>query len=118
MTTISDGTTTITPELVVGYEATRDARTVVHQVIGRADPDVSLAADGLRTGSLELLFLTEAAASAGLALHTHPARFTLTEAGMTIPTMTYVRYGALRIRLDPQTQELWLLSVGFREVAA
>ena len=61
--TISDGSTVITPQLILGWEAAQDSRNVIHSIIGKAEPDVTLKPATLRTGTLQLLFLTAAEAS-------------------------------------------------------
>lgn len=118
MTTISDGTTTITPLLVQGYEAATSSRNVVHQILGRADDDVSLMPDSLRSGTLRLLFADAESAWAAHALHTQAAVLTLADSDVSQVGMRYVRQGEMTLALDPQTRIRWELSVGFKEVAS
>jgi hypothetical protein len=63
-TTLTSGATVITPNTVDGYQSARPAQTIIHRVIGRADPDVTLRPAGTRTGTLELVFGVEATAIA------------------------------------------------------
>jgi hypothetical protein len=118
MSTISNGTDTITPTLITGYESDTESNNVVHRIIGRADPDVSLSADSLRSGTLELFFESYAEVWEAKALHAAPSVFTLTDADVPAINMTYVRDGSMTIRLDPESLELWTLSVGYQEVAS
>jgi len=117
MSTISNGVDTITPDLVTEYSTSQDARNVYHDILGRADDDVSLSADSLRSGSLALLFEDRAAAWAARALLAAPDVWTLTDPDVPEVGMTFTRDGALQVELDPETRALWLLSVGYQEVA-
>lgn len=119
MSTISDGTTTITPALVLGYETQQPGRNVFHDVLGRADADVSLAPPAPRTGTLQLFFLTEAEAEACRELHNQPAVFTYTATDNATTTMRYVvDSSGVRVALDDQTRKRWTVSVAYREVPA
>jgi hypothetical protein len=118
MTTLSNGTATITPTLVDGYSAGQEARTIAHPIISRPGPDdVTLRPAGPRTGILRLLFATEADAEAARALHAAPYVWTLTDADLSSIGMDYVvEGGTLGAALEDETRELWLLEIPFREV--
>jgi hypothetical protein len=116
MATISDGTTTITPAAIVGWSTTRQSRNVVHDIIGRPDPDVTLRPAATRAGTLSLLFMTYAAALAAEQAHAAPAVWTLTGGPDDEPGLvgTYVVDGAgITTREDGP---LWSVDVGYREV--
>lgn len=115
--TITAGASTITPELALGYSASTESRNVTHAIIGRADPDVSLAADTLRKGTLELFFATAESAWDAFSVHSTEGIFVLVDTDIPQANMTYARDGAMRIVLDPQTLRRWLLTVGYQEVA-
>lgn len=112
-TTITTATGPLVPDLVLGYEAARAGRNVFHDIIGRADPDVSLQPAAPRAGTLQLFFLTEPQAVVAAAAHAVPAVFTLADS--TYPTigMRYVLDGRIGIKLD---HTRWIVSVDFREV--
>lgn len=116
MTTLSNGTVTITPTLVTGYEAPSESRNVAHVIIGRAGDDVSLQPDSLRNGSLELLFVSKADAWAAREMHAAAGVFTLADDDIPEIGMRYVRDGSMTLALESETRELWLLTVGYREV--
>lgn len=118
MTTITKDATTITPQLVLGYRAESQARNVLHDILGRADADVSLREETLRAGTLSMLFLTKADAFAAYAFHTAGGTFSLADADVPEANMAFVRQGAMSIELDPQTRNRWVLEVGFQEVLA
>lgn len=116
MTTLSDGTTTIEPILVTGWQTSRPARAVVHTIIDRPEPEVTLREAGLRVGVFELLFATLAEAAAAEALHTQAVSFTLTDD--TVGTLDYVVAGGdIDVELDDATRSLWLVRVPFQEVS-
>lgn len=117
MTSISNGTTTIVPDLILGYDVSTESNNILHRIIGRTSPDVSLRADSLRTGELRLFFQNRTSAFAARTLHTAASVFTLVDAGMPELNMTYVRRGAMTITLDPETRQRWILTIGFDEVA-
>lgn len=115
--TITDGTTTITPLLVLGYQTNQTGRNVLHDILGRADFDVSLRTAGLRSGTLNLLFGTEADAQAARVFHAAAARFTYTDTDVPSAGMVYVLDAAqMTLELDPDTQRKWTLAVPYQEV--
>lgn len=119
MSTISDGTTTITPDLVLGYSTQQAGRNVIHDILGRGDPDVSLAPAASRAGTLNLFFLTEADAEQCRQLHAQAAVFTYTADDNTTTSMRYVvDQGGIGPALDDQTRRRWTVSVAYREVIA
>lgn len=118
MSTITDGTTTIAPALVMGYRTSQPGRNAFHDILGRPDPDVSLAPAGLRRGTLTLFFLTEADAEACRQLHSNPAVFTYTADDNTTTSMRYVLDDAgVSPALDDQTRRRWTVDVAYREVS-
>jgi hypothetical protein len=117
-TTISDGVTDVTPELVTGYEASAEVRHRVHQIIGGGD-SVSLVASSLRTGTLECLFPVKADAFALYALLIEPGTLSLADTDHPELDMPgFVVEGKVTIRLDDTTRDLWLVAFGFRAVSA
>lgn len=118
MSTITDGTTTIAPELVLGYETSQAGRNTFHDILDRAEPDVSIAPAGLRSGSLTLFFLTADDAEACRQMHSRPAVFTYTPDDNPTTAMSYVLDdGGVRTALDDQTRRRWTVTVSYREVA-
>ena len=97
MTTISSGTLTFTPELVTAWETSQTSRNVLHTIIGKADPDVTLKPSSTRSGTLEMLFLSASSANT--------ARGIL--ANGTISTV-----------LEDTTRNLWTISADYTEVIA
>jgi hypothetical protein len=116
VTTISDGTTTLTPMLVLGWAAGRQARTRVHQLIGRPDPDVTLRPHALRSGTLRILCADEAAGVAMEQLHAAGVVLTLEDDDVAAAAMAYVVSGQLMTELDPVTLARWVVTADYTEV--
>jgi hypothetical protein len=117
MTTITSGATIITPDIVDGYDSAREAQTILHRVIGRADPDVTLRAAGTRSGTLSLVFGVEAEAYAAEQALAAPDVWTLTDPDrLTIGMVFVVAGGTLDRALVNETRDGWTLSVPFVEV--
>lgn len=114
---ITLGSQTIYPQMVTGYEARREGNNRLHKIIGRADPDVTLAAAGLREGTLEIWCADHATALAVEALHAQAGVLHLTNAYLPGMNMSYVVAGQIESRLDRQTNQRWLVTVEYAEVA-
>lgn len=112
---ISIGTASITPELVLGYQASRASRNVIHSLLSGAEA-VSIRPAGPRTGTLGLFFLTEQEADAAEALHAASGVFTYTSPELPTTGMRYVTDGSIDVQLDPSTLTRWIVSVPYREV--
>lgn len=111
--------TPIAPIVVDGYESQRTSGNVVHNIVGRSSPDVTLGPASLRTGTLELVFPDELDAKAAEDAHALPVAFTLSSDDRSTIEMYYVVNNNDRVRraLDDETREVWIVSVPFQEVA-
>lgn len=117
MTTIIHGTGSITPEVVNGFEASREARSIVHTILGRPDPDVTFRPAGLRSGTLSLVFADGATAASAEAALTVPQVLTLTDPDVPKVGMSFVvAGGGVRTVLDDETRTVWIVEVPFQEV--
>ncbi|MAT17189.1 MAG: hypothetical protein CMF56_01300 [Leifsonia sp.] len=114
---LSDGTTTISPQLILGYDVTSENEGVLHRHLDGTTSN-SLQPDDPRSGELGLLFATEAAAQSAYEALRVPAVWVLTVADPAFVSMTFVRQGQMRIRLDPVGRRAWSLIVGFQEVSS
>lgn len=116
-TTIAHVTGVVVPEVVNGFEGTREARTIVHAILGRPDPDVTFRPAGLRTGTLRLVFATGAAAAAAEAALTVPQVLTLIDNEVPEVGMSFVvAEGDIVTTLDTTTRVVWIVALPFREV--
>lgn len=116
MTTITDGTTTVTPLLILRREHTRAAGTIVHEILGRPDPDVSLAPARTRRGRHRILFSDYAHAMECDALHRGASVLVLDDTDQPANSMSYVVSGDITLTLDEQTSRRVIVEVEYREV--
>lgn len=105
----------ITPFAVTEYKVEQQAGNIVHHILGRTDPDITLRPTGLRTGILTLIFTTAAAADDARRQHATGTVFTLTSDAVPALNMSYVLAGALGTIHGNANQ--WTLAVDFQEVA-
>lgn len=115
ITRTSDSATT-SPVLVDGYEAALSSRNVVHDLIG-GDIAVTLVTPRPRAGELVLVYDDEADAWAGFNLHSVADTFTLVSDEVTPADMMYVLDGDVRIALDDESRAVWVVTVGYQEIA-
>lgn len=115
--TYPGATTPITPIHVNGYESSRESGVVIHPIVGRSSPDVTLAPAALRAGTLNLLFDDETESRAAEDAHALPLAFTLVSAARTTIDMYYVVTGATRRTLNSVDRRHWVVEVPFQEVS-
>ncbi|HWU29823.1 MAG TPA: hypothetical protein VN041_12150 [Microbacterium sp.] len=117
MTTITHSTGTIVPTIVHGFAARREARTLIHPVLGSPDDDVSLRPAGRRSGVLELVFSTSAAAVAAEAVFAIGQVLTITDPDVTAVGMSFVvAGGTVGVELS-ESRRSWIVTVPFKELA-
>jgi hypothetical protein len=116
--TVATRTASSTPLLVNGFETRRDTRSVLHTVMGRTDPDVTLLPATLRIGTLRLLFDNETDAAEADAMHAQPQVFTFRDSDLSSVDMKYVVSGAVTRSLDDASRSLWTVGVDFQEVTS
>lgn len=119
MSTISDGTTTFTPIVIVGWESERVAANVLHDIINRVDDDVTFRPAGLREGTLTALCPTLEDAMQLEVLLAQPKKMTFADPDHPVLNMTFVvPIGtAIRASLDSDTLVLGLVEFSFKQVA-
>lgn len=114
------GDAVIAPTIVTALSTGRPVATIVHPILGRDAPDVTVRPAGLRTGSLELGFSGEDAETASA-----DAERLLAAGVATIVTderatlaFSFVAQGTVTRDLEPVTRDAWLVRLDFQEVAA
>ncbi len=103
-TTISSGATTITPELVTGWESSNDTYNIVHDILSRSTPDITLRGATTRSGTLTMLFLTEASCETARALHAGANVLTLASTEITAANFDYIVAGPVVTMLEDVTR--------------
>jgi len=116
--TITDGTTVVTPELILGWDAAQDTRNVIHNIIGKSAPDVTLKPAGYRSGTLELLFTTSTAANTARVMLAQALPFLIESDEAWLDGVYFVVSGTISSALEDTTRKLWTISVDFQEVTS
>lgn len=114
--TISNSSNSVQPNLVLGYAVSRKSANMIHTIIGRSDPDVTLKPAGLRTGKLEFFFLTLADALTADTIHKAEGTVALADTDLPALNMSYVTSGDIELELDDDTRKRWIVRVDFQEV--
>lgn len=117
MSTLTNGTITVDPQLIDGYESTRPSRNVVHAILGTNVPAFTLREAGLRTGKLRALVLTRAVAVSLETMLSGDDLCTLTDADDSTLNMTFVCVGDIAVSLDDDTRSLWWVEFEYQEVS-
>lgn len=114
--TISNGVTSVTPTLITSYEHRRAVRTLVHDVIGSAVPDVTMRPARTRSGTLTALCASREDATALDAMLASSSVLTVTSSdearldGLRL----VVADGEVTVRLEGQ--RTWLVEWPYQEV--
>lgn len=116
-TTITSGATTITPELITGWESKNDTFNIVHDILSKSTPDITLRGSTTRSGTLTMLFLTEAACETARALHVGANVLTLASTAIAAANFDYIVSGSVSATLEDNTRRYWTLSVDYKEIA-
>lgn len=107
---------TLEPDLVLGYSTAREGGAIVHDILGRADPDVTLRPMGTRTGTLTLLFTAEADAEEAERVLASADTFALSDPDRSSILMDFASTGTVTRTLDPDTLDVWIVTVAYRQV--
>lgn len=103
------------PTLVVGYQTSRESGNIVHTIIGRSDPVVTLRPAKLRTGTLGLLFEQEADAWECVYQHSLVGVGRLEDSDLPDLYMVYVVDGSVNIE-PQQGTSVWMVSIDYQEI--
>lgn len=118
---ITGGAAPIYPSIVLGFESERDGGSLVHQILGNSNPDVTLRPAQLRSGTLKLTFLSDSSEedsrTSELTL-SQGTVFTLLETDRSSVGMQFVVSGKIRRALDAETRDDWTVEVDYTEVAS
>lgn len=113
--TRSTDAATVTPFLVLGpFEDEADGQSIVHDILGSSDSDVTLRPASTPTGSVELFFLTWDDAQAAREFHRAPAVFTLADPDAGFFPSSYIMTRVSRAQQDARAR--WVVTVEYREV--
>jgi hypothetical protein len=114
-TIITVGDHTMTPTQVLGYASSRQSRNIVHDILGRESPDITLRPASLRTGTLEMGFTSEADAKDAEDRHAVGGVFAIISTERASVEMSYVTAGAIGRELEDSTRDAWVVRVDYQE---
>lgn len=107
---------TTTPLLVFPWSTTQRSPTTLTDILGRANPWVSLAAARSREGQLELFYSSEANANAARIMLGRVDTFTLAYPARPSLAMAFVVHGDIEVQLDTTTSDHWVVRFSYREL--
>jgi hypothetical protein len=115
--TISNGTVTITPLAVNGYESARESANVIHQIVGTTTPSVTLRGTGLRHGTLEChMGADRSLTSTFEAVLSFASVLTFTSTIQPALNMQFVVTDSVEVSLD-DTRSNWIVRFGYQEIS-
>lgn len=115
-TTLSTLTGQSIPLMMTQYASGRTTQHVVHEILGRSDPDVTFTPTQTRSGSVSFLYESLALASEGADLLAASGPITLDQSDLPTLSMVFVVTGEIALAPDDQDADMWALTVPFREV--
>lgn len=114
-TIITSGDITLTPDAIDGYSSERESGNIVHPILGRANPDTTLRAASLRTGTLRLTFGGEAESKEAEDVHAVGGVFAIISPERSSVEMSYTLADRGRIRRTWDNAGFWTLEVDYQE---
>lgn len=117
MTHLTDGTTTVTPTLIVDNAHAYESQNRTHLLLS-GSVAVTLGGTAPRAGTLGLLVHGEEAKQATVDLHRASSVFQLVSPAQPTLAMTYVIAGSGRIAVEQLTRydDLWMVAIDYQEV--
>lgn len=109
----------VEPLVVNGLSVAREARSIVHTILGSSNPDVTFRPASLRRGTLKLVMPSAASAFAAQSGLLTPRTFDLVDTDVPQANMRFVVGDdeEVTVTLDPVARKSWIVEVPFREVA-
>jgi hypothetical protein len=105
----------IVPDLVLGYQASRELTTIVHRLLS-GDVRFGYRTPAPRAGSMRMFFASRSAAFDAMARLDDPHAWALADAEHPHTNMVFaVAGGQVTIELDPESMAAWVLTVPYQE---
>lgn len=116
-TSITSGIHSTTPLFVKSWETSQATRNVIHNIVGKSEPDITLKPAGLRTGTFELFYASQEDAENARAVLSLPTVFLVSSDDETwLNDFKFVSVDSISAALDETDLTSWHFSVGFQEV--
>jgi hypothetical protein len=103
-------------DIQLGYDVLRQSENLVHRIIGRADPDVTLKPTPLRTGTFVALLMSQGQAEALAFALARSSTFTWTSEGWI--GFAFVVSGQVRTKQEPDSSSAWSVTFDWTEVVS
>lgn len=116
MATISSGILSFNPVLITAWQVNQDSRNVIHTIIGRNDPDVTLKPATTRSGTLQLLFSSATGANTARGILANGTVFTISDSETWLDGLDFVMSGTISTALEDETRKMWTIQADFTEV--
>lgn len=108
----------VDPTQILAYDVVRKSRNLVHDILLRAAPEVTLSPAGLRSGTIKYLFDGAAELARAEAIHSHAkglSTITLSGGG-PFGTMKYIPVGEINTKLELEGTTVYSFTTGFQEL--
>lgn len=106
----------IQPVMLLEYETETESNNVLHRIIGKGEPDVSLADDTTKMGTLHLFFDTKADAWEAFTLLRDTSIWTLSDTDHEEINMDFARQARMKLRLDSVSRRRWIIEMDYQEI--
>lgn len=107
------GASTLTPTALSEYTSDQAGGAILHEILGRRDPDVTFRPSNLRTGSFVLDFPTEAASASARVALSAAGGWTLAHSERTSVNMRFIVRNVSR---PVESDGRWMLQVQYEEI--
>lgn len=111
-------TSAFTPQIITGWTTYQNSRNVVHEIIGKASPDVTILPGSTRSGSVETVFTTQADAENARLVLSNGTTFTIKDSETWNNGYTFVTNGTIKQELEEVTRDLWTVTFDYTEITA
>lgn len=122
-TLITTGNAVITPTILLMVSEDAGGGSIVHKIVGRSDPDITLRPASLRTGALELGFSgagSESASAAAVSILRRAAVFAIADSDRPSYNMSFVvpEGGRISRAIEGETRDAFTITVDYQECTA
>jgi len=116
--TAQDGTGASTnPVEIAEWAPCAESGNIVHELLAPGTIAVTVVGDLPRSGELTLVYTSDDTAEAARQLLGRPTSFVLTDTERPVVGMTFVRRGRITPAIHDALDDVWMIEVGFQEIA-
>lgn len=118
-TVITSGALTIAPQIFLNVTSDQSSGNIVHPILGRSNPDVTLRPATLRTGVIEMGFSgpnSETDSALARTILAGGGVFALSSTDRASVSMSFVTSGRINRELEDTSRNAWVVRVDYQEV--